>query len=236
MSKTNHYTHFHFRGNFVDGYDAVNHVASMGMDILWRQRTAYYVYRQVMRQKLEQPQVLDLAAGTGDMAISVSRRLKNGRIIGCDPSIDMLKLGKKKNQRHSKEIHYVCAVGRLPFKDNQFDAVTCAFGMRNFVHLQRDLCEIKRMLKPGGGLYVLDFFNPTTKPIVYLLRFYDRFIFPWLGLLFTGYSRPYRYLVSSIFKFKSVTEFSDMLIKNGFQKINRKHFFLGLANLLIGSK
>ncbi len=235
MSIKIQYTHFHFLGDFVEGYDAVNHVASLGMDILWRRKTANILKRLLQEHNITHPQILDLATGTGDMAVALSGKLEKSNIIGCDPSLDMLRLGKTKNKQQQKEIHYICAVNKLPFRDHQFDAVTCAFGMRNFVHLEKDLCEVRRLLKSSGILFVLDFYCPTNKFIIFLLHFYKQFVFPWLGWIFTGNSRAYRYLISSIFSFKSVSDFMALLKKNGFRNVHDKNFFFGLATLIIGS-
>lgn len=236
MMPSKRYTHFHFNGEFVAGYDAFNHIASLGMDILWRRKTADFVRNQMLQKRITEPAVLDLASGTGDMALILYKKLQRAKIIGIDPSADMLIQGKIKKDRHNAAIHLVRAVRRLPFLDQQFNAVTCAFGMRNFMHLSDDLQEMYRLLKPGGSIYVLDFFVPQNKFNEYLLRWYNAFVFPLLGFILTGHIRPYRYLFVSIFNFKSESDFVLLLNQMGFHHVKSHRFFCGLANLIVGSK
>ncbi len=210
-------------------------MASFGLDFYWRWRTSRRLKRDLA--SLAQPlRILDLACGTGDMARSAARVNAGSRIIGTDPSMSMLGRGRVKLAPFEDRIRLVRAVSLLPFRDQTFSAITCAFGMRNFTHLADDLQESLRLLKPGGRVYVLDFFKPGNKFSAFLLKLYNVLVFPFLGFLLTGKIGPYRYLFSSIFTFKSIPDFTEMLLQAGFSEIYVKRFFFGLVHLVSGRR
>jgi len=228
------YTHFEFKGRFVIGYDAFNHAASLGLDLLWRARTA-----RLIRQRLQskgRPVILDLACGTGDMIFAVEKALPAALTVGTDPSADMLQLGLKKKTARSSPGQLFRAVSHLPFRDQTFNAITCAFGARNFVHLREDLQELWRLLRPDGAIYVLDFYVPKNRFVRGLLLFYNFLIFPFLGFLLTGRVGPYRYLYKSIFRFRTASDFMGLARQVGYCRVEKKGFFFGLAHVIIAQK
>lgn len=235
MASRNEYTRFKFEGQFTRGYDAFNHIATLGFDLRWRRKTA-----QIVRNNLEElatpATVLDLACGTGDMASAIIKCVPAARVIGSDPSAPMLSLGKEKLSLHEGRVEVVRAVSRLPFPDRSFSAITCAFGVRNFVALADDIQEARRLLRPGGWFHVLEFFIPENFLSRIVLKTYNALVFPFLGLLLTGRIGPYRYLFSSIFSFKSVPDFSDLLLRSGFAEVKIRRFFFGLVHLVSGRK
>jgi demethylmenaquinone methyltransferase/2-methoxy-6-polyprenyl-1,4-benzoquinol methylase len=229
------YTRFKFEGQFVKGYDAFNHAASFGLDLYWRWKTSRLLKRDLAA--LPQPlRILDLACGTGDMARSVAKVNRDSRVIGTDPSMSMISRGREKLESMLGQITLLRAVSDLPFRNQTFSGITCAFGMRNFAHLADDLLEAHRLLQSGGRIYVLDFFTPGNKFSETLLKLYNYLVFPFLGFLLTGKIGPYRYLFSSIFAFKSAPDFSIMLAQAGFVDIYVKRFFFGLVHLVSGRR
>ncbi len=230
------YTFFKFEGDWLRGYDAFNHIASFGLDLRWRRKTARLLAQQLNRNGVKGA-VLDLACGTGDMAIAVRKADGKSAIVGTDPSKDMLDHGKDKlSKLPENSIHLVNTVECLPFPDASFDAITCAFGLRNFSDLPGDLREMHRLLKPQGRIYALDFYQPQSWLTKSLLKAYNNTVFPLLGLLLTGHVKAYRYLFSSIFRFKTTGEFTSMLETQGFQCSTVKSFFLGLVHLVVAEK
>lgn len=234
--KSTRYSNFEFRGKFTSGYDAFNHLASIGLDLLWRDKTARYLQKPLLENHNLSPLILDLACGTADMGLAVQRIIPHALVVGTDPSEDMLIKGLYKKRKTKNNLFLLRAVNDLPFTNNRFDAVTCAFGMRNFINLDNDLREIHRLLKPGGSVYVLDFFVPQNQFINLLLRFYNFLIFPLLGFILTGHIRPYRYLYKSIYKFRSATNFAATLVNTSYKKVKTQKIFFGLAYLIIGTK
>jgi demethylmenaquinone methyltransferase/2-methoxy-6-polyprenyl-1,4-benzoquinol methylase len=234
MGQKSRYTRFTFEGPFIKGYDAFNHIATFGLDLRWRCKTAESVRRDLHGSAVPGA-ILDLACGTGDMARAVA--LTAGRpVVGSDPSPTMLTLGNAKLAPLNGRISLVRAVARLPFPDRTFSAITCAFGVRNFVNLAADLRESYRLLQPGGWINVLEFFVPQNFLIKTVLKTYNALFFPFLGFLLTGRVRPYRYLFNSIFSFKTVPEFTRLLTETGFAQVRVRSFFFGMVHLVSGRK
>jgi demethylmenaquinone methyltransferase/2-methoxy-6-polyprenyl-1,4-benzoquinol methylase len=230
------YTFFKFEGKWLRGYDTFNHIASLGLDLHWRRKTAQFLARQ-LDGKMSKAHVLDLACGTGDMAIAVREAHPAGIIIGTDPSRDMLAFGRNKLHRLAQNsVYLVNTVKRLPFPQASFDAISCAFGLRNFSDLEGDISEMYRLLKPQGRLYALEFYQPQTLMAKLLLALYRRTIFPLLGFLLTSNIKAYRYLFSSIFRFKTTDEFVQLLARQGFGPAKIKPFFFGLVHLVVAEK
>lgn len=230
------YTFFKFEGEWLRGYDAFNHIASFGLDLRWRRKTAQLLTQQLNGNQANAA-VLDLACGTGDMALAV-RKAGNGTVIvGTDPSKEMLARGKLKLKRlPENSIYLINTVERLPFPDASFDAITCAFGLRNFSDLPGDLREMHRLLKPHGRVYALDFYQPRSWFTKSFLKAYNSTVFPLLGFLLTGHVKAYRYLFSSIFRFLTTDEFRRMLEAQGFRRSTIKSFFFGLVHLVVAER
>lgn len=157
-------------------YDLLNHTLSAGIDKLWRRRVVRIVRRRHPRR------ILDVATGTGDLAIALARRLRETRILAVDPSAGMLAEAQRKVIREGLDERIVLAEGvaeQLPsVSDATFDAVTVAFGVRNFGDLDRGLRELLRTLKPGGQIVILEFSTPTLPVIRTLYRWYSHTILP----------------------------------------------------------
>lgn len=229
------YTHFEFSGRFLKNYDRFNHLASMGLDRRWRRVTARRA-AAFYRQRGWNAPVLDLACGTGDMAAAIHQVLQ-AVVIGSDPSAEMLDLAAtKKNRRGWSRFHPVRAVSRLPLADASVGAITCAFGVRNFVHLQQDMDECRRVLQPGGRIYLLDFYKPQNRFSHGLLQVYKKIIAPAVGALITGQAKPYRYLMESMYAFRSPQAMMEVLTAGGLQAVDIHPFFFGLVHLVVAEK
>jgi demethylmenaquinone methyltransferase / 2-methoxy-6-polyprenyl-1,4-benzoquinol methylase len=233
---TKRYSYFDFSGPFLKGYDRFNHVASAGLDYYWRYITARKLNRLLKKNKWP-GRILDLACGTGDMAAAVCRRSATALVYGSDPSADMLGLGaQKKRKAERSRFHMIRAVHQLPFAANSLDAVTCAFGVRNFTQLQEDVRECFRLLRPGGRIYLLDFYRPKNRFTQKLLNLYSASIAPGIGFLLTGLTRPYRYLIASMYAFKTADEMMHLLEEIGFRAVEIRPFFFHLVHVVVAEK
>ena len=213
-------------------YDGLNRVISLGIDTKWRKRLVKLV-------KEKQPEkILDIATGTGDLAIALAETGAE-QIIGLDISKGMLEVGQKKivAKNLDKTIQMVLGDGeRLPFENNHFDAITVAFGVRNFEDLEQGLKEILRVLKPGGILAVLETSVPTKTPIKQGYFLYTRYILPLIGRLFSRDRNAYAYLSESAAAFPHGKAFNNILGKIGFIGMENKPQSLGVASIYIASK
>lgn len=184
--------------NISHRYDFLNHFLSLGIDKRWRRRA-------IRKLKMKMPaQILDVATGTGDFAIQAQTSLHPQFIHGIDISEGMLDVGKKKIVQMKLAEKIALRYGdseNIPFGENKFDAVTVAFGVRNFENLERGLQEIYRVLSPGGMLVVLEFSKPRVFPFSVLYNFYFKFILPKIGRLISRDSAAYNYLPESVAAF-----------------------------------
>lgn len=218
--------------NISSNYDGLNRVISFGIDQSWRKKVIKLV------KDSEASSVVDIATGTGDLAIALAQaKIKN--VIGIDISNGMLNVGRKKIKKLdlTDKIDMVQADSEdLPYEDNSFDAATVAFGVRNFENLDKGLCEIYRVLKPGGLFVILETSNPTKFPFKQGYFFYSKYILPIIGKLFSTDKSAYRYLSESASVFPFGEAFNNILKKNGF--INVKDFpqTFGAATIYIASK
>ena len=213
-------------------YDFLNHVLSVGIDILWRKKAI----RQIAHLK---PQImLDVATGTGDFALE-ALSLKPKQIIGIDISEGMLDLGRIKVKNRKVDDCIQLLVGDsedMPFADNNFDAITVGFGVRNFADINKGLHEMHRVLKPKGMLVVLEFSKPKIFPIKQVYQFYFSFILPLVGRLISKHSIAYTYLPDSVEKFPEGQTFLEMMKKNGFVEVRQIPLTFGIASLYLGNK
>lgn len=187
-------------------YDLANHVLSAGFDFLWRKRAAEIVARW------NPSCVLDLAAGSGDLALGLQRKLPRAEIIAADFSKDMLALAKRKGVRKI----VVADALKLPFAEQSFDAVTVAFGLRNMRHWAAALREMRRVLTPSGHLLVLEFSLPQQAVLRTGYRFYLHKILPRFCAILTRSKTAYEYLGASIENFPSARALCDLMNSNGF--------------------
>ena len=183
-------------------------------------------------------QILDIATGTGDLAIMMSQ-LNPDKIIGLDISAGMLDVGKRKiaNVNLSDKIDMVVGDSEnMPFDDNTFDAITVSFGVRNFANLDKGLTEIKRVLKPGGTFVVLETSNPTKFPFKQGYKFYTTYILPFIGKIFSRDKAAYSYLCESANIFPFGEAFNNILQKNGFINTEYRPVTFGVATIYSATK
>jgi demethylmenaquinone methyltransferase/2-methoxy-6-polyprenyl-1,4-benzoquinol methylase len=210
-------------------YDFLNHFLSLGFDYLWRRRLVNAVAQR-------NPQhILDVATGTGDLALLLQRRTK-AAVTGIDIAGDMLAIAKKKT-RKLENLHFMAAQAEaLPFPDRSFDAVTVSFGVRNFEHLQQGLAELLRVLKPGGTLAILELATPLHFPVKQLYGFYAFRLIPFFGRLISAHHAAYRYLPQSISVFPQREAFLSKLEHAGFTTLNYRPFTGGVCCFYTASK
>jgi len=213
-------------------YDNLNRVISLGIDQRWRKRLVKMVGAK------NPDSILDIATGTGDLAIALSRTGAK-EIIGLDIAPAMLQIGIEKVKHKSLDQIIAMIVGdseQLPFENDRFDAITVAFGVRNFEDLDRGLSEINRVLKPGGIFAVLETAVPTRAPFKQGYFLYTRFLLPLIGRIFSRDRRAYAYLSESAAAFPHGEAFNNILRKNGFIDVVDKPQSLGVASIYVASK
>ena len=214
-------------------YDFMNHFLSAGIDVKWRRKAIKQL--SLLRPKT----ILDVATGTGDMAIMANHLLHPVRITGIDISEGMLVVGRKKIQQQGLANTISLLKGdseAINFQDDSFDAVTVAFGVRNFENLKKGLHEIRRVLKPSGKLVVLEFSKPSRKVPKTLYNLYMRRVAPAMGKLFCKNRAAYEYLDQSIKKFPEGKYFTDILDELGYKNTYCKPLSLGICSIYCGEK
>jgi len=218
--------------NISGNYDFLNHFLSAGIDVVWRKKA-------VALLKESKPKfILDVATGTGDFAIE-ALQLNPEKIIGVDISEGMLEIGRKilTNRGRNDTIQLINGDSEnLPFEENKFDAAIVAFGVRNFENLEKGLTEIKRVLKPGGKLVVLEFSKPNRFPFKQLYSFYFKVILPVIGRLVSKDKAAYTYLPESVDAFPDGQNFTNILLKVGFTNTTCKPLTFGISSLYSGVK
>ena len=218
--------------NISGRYDFLNHFLSLGIDRGWRQKAIDFL------RPLNPRQILDVATGTGDFALQ-ALSLNPEKVIGVDISEGMLSVGRKKIANKHLEHLVELRSGdseNLPFEENKFDAVTVAFGVRNFENLNAGLDEIFRVLKPGGMAVVLEFSRPRKFPFKQLYRFYFRFILPIIGRIVSSDKAAYTYLPESVEVFPDGDDFIHILHQIGFKNIQCRPLTFGISSIYTGTK
>lgn len=214
-------------------YDFLNRFLSVGIDQYWR-RVA------IGQLKEDDPKtVLDVATGTADLAIETVRRLSPQKVIGVDISTQMLDIGRQKIKRKGLENMIELLEGdseNLPFADNTFDAITVAFGVRNFEHVGKGLEDMLRVLKPGGKVVVLEFSKPKIFPFKQLFQLYFKYLLPLIGRLTSKDSRAYSYLYESVQAFPEGEDFLKIMNKTGYKSNQCKSLTLGVCSVYTGQK
>ena len=213
-------------------YDNLNRVISFGIDVKWRKK----VLKLVAETNPEN--VLDIATGTGDLAILMAQT-KAKKIVGLDISAGMLEIGKSKieERKLSQTIEMVLGDSEnMPFEDHFFDAITVAFGVRNFEHLEKGLAEILRVLKPGGIFVILETSVPDKTPYKQGYSFYTKNILPLIGKLFSKDDVAYGYLSESAASFPYGEALNNILRKTGFINVNAMPQTFGVATIYSASK
>lgn len=215
-----------------NNYDGLNRVISFGIDIKWRKRVV------ALLKKKKPSTILDIATGTGDLAINMIQTGAD-KIVGLDISPGMLEVGKNKvlDKKLEKTIEMVVGDSEnLPFLENSFDAVTVAFGVRNFETLEKGLSEIYRVLKPNGTFVVLETSVPTKTLYKQGYRFHCKYILPLVGRLFSQDRSAYTYLSESAAVFPHGENFNNILRKIGFIDVENKPQTFGVASIYVATK
>lgn len=219
--------------SIAETYDQLNHTLSFGFDKGWRRKGIAFL------QPFSPQTILDIATGTGDLAISMYRTLKADRIIGADISEGMMEVGRRKvaDAGYSEHITFEqqdCTA--LSYPDESFDAVTAAFGIRNFEDIEQGIAEMHRVLKPGGHLMILELSSPETFPMKQLYQLYSKTVIPFIGRLLSKEKAAYSYLPASIKVVPQGKVMTDLLARQGFADAHAHTFTFGICSLYTGTK
>ena len=219
--------------NIAPTYDTLNHRLSWDIDKGWR--------KKAIRQLLPfQPKtILDIATGTGDFAILSAKELRPQRMIGIDISEGMMKIGQKKVE--AEGLQHIVSFKKddcthLSFDDNSFDAVTAAFGIRNFQNLDQGLSEMCRVLKPNGHLSIVELTTPVSFPMKQLFKLYSHTMLPVYGKLISKDTSAYSYLTNTIEAFPQGEVMLDILRKAGFKNASFKRLTFGICTMYFATK
>jgi demethylmenaquinone methyltransferase/2-methoxy-6-polyprenyl-1,4-benzoquinol methylase len=216
-----------------ENYDGLNRMISFGIDVKWRKKVVAII------NKSEAKSLLDIATGTGDLAINYAKNTTATIIKGLDISEGMLKVGKEKiaKERLSDRIEMILGDSEnLPFENSSFDAITVAFGVRNFENLEKGLSEILRVLKPKGTFVVLETSVPKKSPYKQFYKFHSSTILPLIGRLFSKEGSAYSYLSESASKFPHGETFNNILRKTGFKEVINNPQTFGVATIYTATK
>lgn len=219
--------------NISKTYDFLNHFMSLGIDIIWRKKA-------IGELKRDRPGViLDVATGTGDFAFEAIRMLKPHKVIGVDISQGMLAIAAEKIRKRGLEDIFEVRPGdseKLLFDNDTFDAVTVAYGVRNFENLEKGISNILRVLKPGGKAVILEFSRPRVFPVKQLYNFYFHSVTPAIGKLFSKDNSAYKYLPESVAAFPDGRAFTDLMEKVGYRQTKSRPLLFGICSIYTGIK
>ena len=219
--------------NISGTYDFLNHFMSLGIDVIWRKKAI----RELVNNK--PLYILDVATGTGDLAFEALRILKPRKIIGVDISKGMLEIARQKIQKRNLTEVFEVRLGdseKLLFDDNTFDAITVAYGVRNFEDLDKGLNDMFRVLKPGGKIVILEFSKPKVFPVKQGYNFYFKYITPTIGRLFSKDASAYTYLPESVANFPDGDEFTGRMLQAGFRDTKSRPLAFGICSIYTGVK
>ena len=219
--------------NIAPKYDLLNHTLSMSIDRVWRRR----VVGEGRRAK--PGRILDVATGTGDLAIAMARRIRDVQVLGVDLSEQMLAVARRKIEARGLDGRIVLDRGdaeRLAVADASVDVATVAFGVRNFGDLGAGLRELARTIKPGGKVVILEFSRPRNRVFRALYEFYSYKILPRIGGLVSRDKRAYEYLPASVGEFPAPEEFMGMMARAGFRNCRARSQSFGIAQIYIGER
>lgn len=210
-------------------YDGLNHGLSLNIDRIWRRKT--------VAQMAPAKHVLDVAIGTADLTIEMLRQGKVEQVTGIDLSKEMMAFGKSKIESRKFKVDFVYGnAQQMPFEDNMFDAVTCAFGCRNFIDLDAGLREMYRVLKPGGQVTILEFSYPKDKYVRALYDMYFTHVLPWIGRVVSRDKTAYTYLNKSVKGFCWGEAFALHLHDAGFRDERYVSLTFGIATIYTAIK
>lgn len=219
--------------NIAPKYDLLNHTLSVNIDRIWRRRVVNEVRRAKPRR------ILDVATGTGDLAIAMARRIRDVQVLGVDLSEQMLVVAHRKVEARGLDNRIVLDRGdaeHLAVVDASVDVATVAFGVRNFGDLAAGLRELARTIKPGGKVVILEFSRPRNRAFRALYEFYSYKILPRIGGLVSRDKRAYEYLPASVGEFPAPEVFLKMMGEAGFSKCRARSQSFGIAQIYIGEK
>ena len=220
--------------NIAPTYDKLNHIMSLNIDRVWRRR----VMRIVRRSKAHK--IMDVATGTGDLAIAMAKRVDRTQILGVDLSEEMLAVARRKVEKQGLEERIMLEKGDAENLDmvttESVDAVTVAFGVRNFENIERGLSEIYRTLKQGGKLVVLEFSMPKNRLVRWVYSQYAHRLLPRIGGMISKDKQAYTYLPDSVEEFPSPERFADMLRGVGFKSVKTRSQSFGIAYIYDATK
>ena len=219
--------------NIAPTYDRLNHIFSLSIDKLWRRRVVRIVRR------LKPTRILDLATGTGDLAINMAKRIPEAHIMGVDLSENMLAVAAEKVRRQGLDDHIVLYQGdaeNLDLNDGVVDVVTVAFGVRNFGDIEQGLAEIWRSLRSGGHLVVLEFSMPCNPLVRKMYGLYSDHVMRPVGSMVSRDNQAYEYLPDSIAEFYAPEDFLEVMRRAGFEDCRRRSQSMGIAQIYIGRK
>jgi demethylmenaquinone methyltransferase/2-methoxy-6-polyprenyl-1,4-benzoquinol methylase len=220
--------------NIAFRYDFLNHFLSFGIDRCWR-KTAIKIISGSHKNQIK---ILDVATGTGDLAIA-AMKLNPSHITGIDISRKMLEAGREKIRRKGLSDKIDLIEGdseNICFDDNSFDVAMVAFGIRNFTDSVKGLTEMRRVIRNGGLILVLEFSKPVRFPFSQIFNFYFRNILPFFGRIFSKNRNAYRYLPDSVMQFPDNEIFINLMKKAGFANIRQKRLTGGIASIYTGIK
>ncbi len=219
--------------NISHKYDFLNHLLSMGIDRGWRKKIIRYL------AEYRPEKILDIATGTGDLAILEAMKLQPAEVVGFDLSQGMLDIAAEKVRKKGLDKIIRLQKGdaeNMPFDDNRFDAITVAFGVRNFENLEKGLREMSRVLRPGGITAILEFSQPEKTPFKQLYWFYSKNILPFLGKVISGDASAYTYLPESITVFPYGNAMMQILRETGFEPLRFEPVTFGIATIYLATK
>lgn len=219
--------------NISGTYDFLNHFMSLGIDVIWRKKAI----KELINEK--PAYILDVATGTGDFAFEAIKILKPRKITGVDISEGMLGIAREKIIKRKLQDTFEVRLGdseKLLFDNDTFDAVTVAFGVRNFEDLEKGLSDMLRVLKPGAKAVILEFSKPKVFPVKQGYNFYFKYITPAIGRLFSKDSSAYSYLPESVAAFPDGESFNALMQKVGFKNTKYRSLTFGICSIYTGDK
>lgn len=210
-------------------YDFLNRFLSLGIDISWRKKAIKSLKPYAPKQ------ILDVATGTADLAIE-ALKLNPDKVTGVDIADGMLEVGRKKLKTAGiDKIELICADSeQLPFQNHSFDAATVAFGVRNFENLEKGLTEMRRVMKSGAPIAVLEFSKPSVFPVKQMFQFYFKVILPVTGKLFSKHNSAYSYLPESVQHFPEGEKFEEIMKNCGYTNVSSVRLTFGICTLYKG--
>lgn len=221
--------------SIAPAYDRLNHILSAQIDKIWRRRVVQFV-RGVVPTK---PQILDLATGTGDLAIAMLSGINDAQVVGVDPSEGMLDVARRKVAALGVEQSILLrqeSAEALSFEGGVFDVVTVAFGVRNYTDLEAGLREMVRVTRPGGWIVVLEFSTPPNRVFRAFYQLYSRYVLPRIGALLSRDRKAYEYLPASVEEFASPSQFVELMGRVGLSNCRAESQSFGIAQIYVGQK